>query len=162
VVRPTGKKDHANSDISAARDSLLLHLRPSWSPPRRSTPLRTAFAVTSGQPGQQSAARQTRHILFFFLKNGIFNLSSLLIYLWSTGRRWRTWRPPQSSVNVRLSVVRKLVAEARQNGLIGVEEAASLSEVPNIRQKGNSGGELADEGAGLGTTGCFRSVEREG
>jgi integrase len=41
-----------------------------------------------------------------------------------------------STVNVRLSAVRKLVAEARQNGMIGVEDAASLSEVPNIRQKG--------------------------
>jgi len=41
-----------------------------------------------------------------------------------------------STVNVRLSAVRKLVAEARQNGLIGVEDAASLSGVPNIRQKG--------------------------
>jgi integrase len=41
-----------------------------------------------------------------------------------------------STVNVRLSAVRKLVAEARQNGLIDVEDAASLSDVPNIRQKG--------------------------
>jgi integrase len=41
-----------------------------------------------------------------------------------------------STVNVRLSAVRKLVAEARRNGLIGAEEAASLSEVPNIPQKG--------------------------
>jgi integrase len=41
-----------------------------------------------------------------------------------------------STINVRLSAVRKLVAEARQNGLIGVEDAASLSAVPNIRQKG--------------------------
>lgn len=41
-----------------------------------------------------------------------------------------------STVNVRLSAVRKLVAEARKNGLIGVEHAASLLEVPNIRQKG--------------------------
>jgi integrase len=41
-----------------------------------------------------------------------------------------------STVNVRLSAVRKLVVEARRNGLIGVEDAASLSEVPNIRQKG--------------------------
>jgi hypothetical protein len=40
-----------------------------------------------------------------------------------------------STVNVRLSAVRELVAEARQNGLIGVEDAASLSEFPNIRQK---------------------------
>jgi integrase len=41
-----------------------------------------------------------------------------------------------STINVRLSAVRKLVAEARQNGLIGVEDAASLLEAPNIRQKG--------------------------
>src|SRR5271155_726393 len=41
-----------------------------------------------------------------------------------------------STTNVRLSAVRKLVAEARRNGFIGVEDAARLSEVPNIRQKG--------------------------
>ena len=41
-----------------------------------------------------------------------------------------------STVNVRLSAVRKLVAEARRNGLIGAEDAANLSEVPNIGQKG--------------------------
>ncbi len=41
-----------------------------------------------------------------------------------------------STVNIRLSAVRKLVAEARRNGLIGAEDAASLSEVPNIPQKG--------------------------
>jgi hypothetical protein len=41
-----------------------------------------------------------------------------------------------STVNVRLSAVRNLVSDARKNGLIGVEDAASLSEVPNIRQKG--------------------------
>jgi integrase len=41
-----------------------------------------------------------------------------------------------STTNVRLSAVRKLVAEARRNGYIGVEDAARLAEVPNIRQKG--------------------------
>jgi integrase len=41
-----------------------------------------------------------------------------------------------STINVRLSAVRKLVAEARKNNLIGVEDAASLSEVSNIGQKG--------------------------
>ena len=41
-----------------------------------------------------------------------------------------------STVNVRLSAVRKLVAEARRNGVIGAEDAANLSEVPNIGQKG--------------------------
>jgi integrase len=41
-----------------------------------------------------------------------------------------------STVNVRLSAVRKMVVEARKNGMIGAEEAANLTEVPNIPQKG--------------------------
>ncbi len=45
-------------------------------------------------------------------------------------------RQAPSTTNIRLSAVRKLVAEARRNGYIGVEDAARLAEVPNIRQKG--------------------------
>jgi len=41
-----------------------------------------------------------------------------------------------STVNVRLSAVRKMVGEARRAGMIGQEEAASLTDIPNIRQKG--------------------------
>ena len=41
-----------------------------------------------------------------------------------------------STINVRMSAVRKLVAEARAGGMLGVEEAASLTGVPNIRQQG--------------------------
>jgi integrase len=41
-----------------------------------------------------------------------------------------------STINVRLSAIRKLVGEARLNGMIGLEEAANLSEIPNVRQKG--------------------------
>src|SRR5271155_4319904 len=41
-----------------------------------------------------------------------------------------------STTNVRLSAVRKLVVEARRNGFLGVEDAARLAEVPNIRQQG--------------------------
>ena len=41
-----------------------------------------------------------------------------------------------STINVRLSAVRKMVTEARKNGMIGAEEAANLTEVPNIPQKG--------------------------
>jgi hypothetical protein len=41
-----------------------------------------------------------------------------------------------STINVRLSGVRKLVGEARRNNMIGSEEAASLTDIPNIRQKG--------------------------
>jgi integrase len=41
-----------------------------------------------------------------------------------------------STINVRLSAVRKMVFEVRKNGLIGAEEAVNLTEVPNIPQKG--------------------------
>ena len=41
-----------------------------------------------------------------------------------------------STVNVRLAAVRKMVTEAKRNGLLSQEEAANLTDVPNIRQKG--------------------------
>ena len=41
-----------------------------------------------------------------------------------------------STVNVRLAAVRKLVEEARRNGLLSSEEAAHLTDVPNVRQRG--------------------------
>jgi integrase len=41
-----------------------------------------------------------------------------------------------STINVRLSAIRKLVGEARRNGLIGREEADNLTDVPNVRQTG--------------------------
>ena len=41
-----------------------------------------------------------------------------------------------STVNVRLSAIRKLVTEARKNGMLSAEEASNLTDIPNIRQKG--------------------------
>jgi integrase len=41
-----------------------------------------------------------------------------------------------STINVRLSAIRKLVGEARRNGMIGLEEAVNLTDIPNVRQKG--------------------------
>jgi hypothetical protein len=48
----------------------------------------------------------------------------------------RDVRLSPSTANVRLSAVRKMVWEARKNGMIGAEEAANLTEVPNVPQKG--------------------------
>ena len=42
-----------------------------------------------------------------------------------------------STINVKLSAVRSLVGEARRNGLISAEDAANLSDIPNVRQRGN-------------------------
>ncbi|MGI4757578.1 MAG: tyrosine-type recombinase/integrase [Janthinobacterium lividum] len=41
-----------------------------------------------------------------------------------------------STVNVRLSAIRKLVTEARKNGMLSAEEASNLTDIPNVRQKG--------------------------
>jgi len=41
-----------------------------------------------------------------------------------------------STVNVRLAAVRKLVAEARKNGMLSHEDAANLTDIPNVKEKG--------------------------
>jgi hypothetical protein len=41
-----------------------------------------------------------------------------------------------STINVRMSAIRKLVGEARRNGMVGREEADNLTDIPNVRQKG--------------------------
>jgi integrase len=42
-----------------------------------------------------------------------------------------------STINVRMSAIRKLVGEARRNGLIEREEDDNLTDVPNVRQTGS-------------------------
>lgn len=42
-----------------------------------------------------------------------------------------------STVNVKLAAARRLISEARRNGLIGAEEASNLSDIPNVAQRGN-------------------------
>src|ERR1700731_3472112 len=41
-----------------------------------------------------------------------------------------------STVNVRLSAIRKLVDEAQRNGILDAEQAAKMTDVPNMRQQG--------------------------
>jgi site-specific recombinase XerD len=59
-------------------------------------------------------------------------LSRTLLLEWRAGMEALS----PSTINVRLSAVRKLVGEARRAGMIGQEEAASLTDVPNISQRG--------------------------
>jgi site-specific recombinase XerD len=59
-------------------------------------------------------------------------LSRALLMEWRSGMEALS----SSTINVRLSAVRKMVGEAQRNGLIGQEEAAQLTEIPNIPQKG--------------------------
>ena len=41
-----------------------------------------------------------------------------------------------STVNVRLSAMRKLITEAQRNGMLSASEAENLTGIPNLRQKG--------------------------
>jgi integrase len=41
-----------------------------------------------------------------------------------------------STINVRLSAIRRMVSEAHKNGMLSAEEAGHLTDIPNIRQKG--------------------------
>ena len=59
-------------------------------------------------------------------------LSRALLMEWKAGMKSLS----PSTINVRLSAVRKMVTEAKRNGMIGHEEAANLTDIPNIRQKG--------------------------
>jgi integrase len=59
-------------------------------------------------------------------------LSRSLLMEWRAGMESLS----PSTINVRLSAVRKMVGEARRAGMIGQEEAASLTDIPNISQKG--------------------------
>jgi integrase len=59
-------------------------------------------------------------------------LSRALLMEWRVGMEALS----PSTINVRLSAVRKMIGEARRNGMIGQEEAASLTDIPNIQQKG--------------------------
>jgi integrase len=63
-------------------------------------------------------------------------LSRALLMEWRAGMESLS----PSTVNVRLSAVRKMVGEARRNNMIGSEEAASLTDIPNIPQQGTRPG----------------------
>ncbi len=55
-------------------------------------------------------------------------LTRALLQEWKAGMGYLA----PSTTNVRLSAVRRLVPEARGNGLIGAEEATNLSDIPNV------------------------------
>jgi site-specific recombinase XerC len=63
-------------------------------------------------------------------------LSRAMVMAWRAGMESLS----PSTVNVRLSAVRKMAGEARRNGMIGSEEAAGLTDIPNLRQQGTRPG----------------------
>jgi hypothetical protein len=55
-----------------------------------------------------------------------------------------------STVNVRLSAIRKLVGEAQRNGILDAEQAQKMTEVPNLRQQGTRLGNWPSDTLRLG------------
>lgn len=41
-----------------------------------------------------------------------------------------------STINVKLSAIRKLITEAKRAGVVGAEEASQMTDIPNVRQQG--------------------------
>jgi len=110
-----------------------------------------ALAAPESPPGGLAAAqRELRHMLL----NSVTSSSTRRNYakalddlFWFSAGRTLTrellqeWKASMdslapSTVNVRLSAVRKMVSEAHRNGILGTEVAASLTDVSNTRQNG--------------------------
>jgi hypothetical protein len=58
-------------------------------------------------------------------------LSRALLMEWRAGMESLS----RSTINVRLSAVRKLVGEARRADMLGQEEAASLTDIPTLARR---------------------------
>jgi site-specific recombinase XerD len=61
-------------------------------------------------------------------------LSRALLMEYRAAMLERNLRP--STINVLLSAVRKLIGEAKRNGILDVEQSAQMADIPNIRQRG--------------------------
>ncbi len=85
-------------------------------------------AVTSAS-SRRSYGRALDHLFAFAAGRP---LTRALLQEWKAGMGGLS----ASTVNVRLSAARKLIEEARRNGMLGAEEAANLTDVPNVRQQG--------------------------
>jgi integrase len=72
--------------------------------------------------------------LFAFSEQKQQPLSRALLMEYRAAMLERNLSP--STINVRLSAVRKLIGEARRNGVLGAEQAAQMADIPNIRQQG--------------------------
>lgn len=98
------------------------------SPAQRELRRRVLAAVTS--PRTRRSYGEALDDLFRFLAGR--PLSRSLLQEWKTGMGHLA----ASTINVRLAAVRKMIGEAEAEGAIGVEEAARLTGVPNVRQPG--------------------------
>ena len=72
--------------------------------------------------------------VFTLCANRLQGISRPLLMEYRTSMIDRKLSP--STINVRLSAIRKLIGEARRNGILDSEQAAQMADVPNVRQQG--------------------------
>jgi integrase len=94
------------------------------------------MAVLNGVPAENSKRNYALALdeLAAFAKEQMQPISRALLFEFRTTLLKRNLSA--STINVKLSAVRKLVDEAKRAGVIGVEEASQMSDVPNIPQRG--------------------------
>jgi hypothetical protein len=88
--------------------------------------------VLDAVPSSHSKRNYAKALDDLFAFSASRPLSPSLLMEWRAGMEFLS----PSTINIRFSAVRKLVGEARRAGMLGAEEAASLTDVPNIPQKG--------------------------
>ena len=110
--------------------ALAVRERPAGSLTPAQAELRRRVLAAVHSPRTRRSYGEALDDLFRFLAGR--PLTRSLLQEWKAGMEGLS----ASTVNVRLSAVRKLVAEAQAEGAIGSEEAARLTGVPNIRQRG--------------------------
>jgi len=124
----------AQESVAGQGSGPNLGLQPPGAPASGLTPaqhrLRQLVLDSVSAPTTKLAYGHALDDLFRFLAGR--PLDRALLQEWKAGMEGLA----PSTVNVRLSAVRKLVSEARASGMLGVDEAARLTDVPNIRQQG--------------------------
>ncbi len=115
---------------NVSQGSLVLPENPSEGLTPAQRELRRGVLDAVSAPTTKLAYGHALDHLFRFLAGR--SLDRALLQEWKAGMEGLA----PSTVNVRLSAVRKLVSEARASGMLGVDEAARLTDVPNIRQQG--------------------------
>lgn len=105
------------------------------------TPLNTVLALVLDTVSSQETRRHYGSALVEFLDwraASALPLNRASVHAWRAQLEKSGLAP--SSINLRLSAIRKLASEAAANGYLDANTAASIDQVPNVRLTGNRAG----------------------
>ena len=117
-----------NNDESSLTLPPALDALPESLDPRLAELKRMVLDTVVSPHSKRNYANALDHLFLFAASRP---LTRALLMEWRAGME----KDSPSTVNLRLSAMRKLVNEARRNGMLGFEEAANLTDVRNIPQK---------------------------